>query len=136
MKLLITGSRQFTDYEGLKLAIAAVEKERGKAVTLLLHGGAKGADTLAHRYAEEMGIEVEVILPDYKSHHGKQAPLKRNEELVKRAEVVLALYGPRGRKGGTYYTAQKAMMARKPLTERLADGTLLHNEPELILALK
>ena len=136
MKLLITGSRQFTDYEALELAIETIEKERRASVKLILHGGAKGADTLAERYAETQSIPTTILRPDYAKHFAKVAPLKRNEELVRMADAVLALYGEQGKRGGTYFTAQKAKAANKYLCERFADGRLVHHEPDFVLLFK
>jgi len=98
--------------------------------TLLLHGGAKGADQLAQRYANEHSIPTKVIRPDYESHHYKTAPLHRNTELVKNADYVIALYAEgRTRKGGTWDTVQKALAANKPTTEILPNGSTRHTQP-------
>lgn len=134
MKLLITGSRNFDDYEGLKIAFEALEKELGESASLILHGGAKGADQLAEQYANERGMKTIVIRPDYEQHPAKVAPLKRNSDLVNLADATLALYGKdRDRKGGTWDAVQKTIKANKPLLERMSDGKIVHTEPQLTL---
>ena len=134
MKLLITGSRNFEDYEGLKVAFEVLERELGKSPSLILHGGAKGADQLAEKYAKERGIKTIVIRPDYEQHPAKVAPLKRNSDLVNLADATLALYGKdRDRKGGTWDAVQKTLKANKPLLERMSDGKIVHTEPQLTL---
>ena len=117
MKLLITGSRQATtesDYQRLK---SAIEKHAPQA-TLILHGGANGADQLAQRYAEEKGLPTQVIKPNYQQHPPKVAPLIRNTQLVSAADQVIAFYKT-SKKGGTLDTAQKAAKQGKLLLEIL-----------------
>ena len=61
MKLLITASRKLTDADYPKLA-AAIEKHYPTA-SEILHGGAKGGDQLASRYAQENGLLETVLRP-------------------------------------------------------------------------
>lgn len=136
MKLLITGSRNYNNYDALKSTIdeltiiLQLEEDMDNAPTEILHGGAKGADQLADRYAKEYKIPCTVIRPDYQNHHPKAAPLLRNSELVKLADCTLALYGPkRTGKGGTADAAKKTKAARKHLLERAEDGTTKHTPP-------
>lgn len=130
MKLLITGSRSYDNYEGLKTAIESLASQP----TEILHGGARGADQLAEQYAKAQGIPTTIIKPDYQKHNYKAAPLERNSELVQLADATLALYGKgRDRKGGTWDAAKKTIAANKPLTERLSNGTLRTTTPTLQL---
>ena len=73
MKLLITGSRNFKDVAAFKLAMEEVQKRQNKNITILLHGGAKGADTLAQNWAEEHKLPTQIIKPDYQKHPPKSA---------------------------------------------------------------
>jgi len=127
MKILITGSRTATDYPTLKLAIETAAAFAALNLAnyvetmkpeLILHGGAKGADQLAQRYADAHNLPTEVLRPDYKKYYHKVAPLHRNTELVAKADIVIAYYATnRKRKGGTWDTAQKAIIVGKPLLE-------------------
>jgi len=124
MKLLITGSRKITSYETVKLVIEELEIREGQKITMLLHGGAKGADTLAEKWANENGIKTHVLKPDYKNHHPKSAPIIRNIELVKLADKTLALYSGNKRTGGTGFTAAQTEKVGKPLYEKFKDEYL------------
>lgn len=127
-KLLITGSRTLTNYDELSEAIANAVAKYG-APEVLLHGGADGADTLAQRWADNNGIRCEVIKPNYKEY-GKRAPLVRNNELVNRASVVVAIYD--GKKtNGTSYTAKAAIAKGLPTMETLAGVRVWHEVPTL-----
>ena len=132
MKLLITGSRNFDNYELLKQAIEEVQKRQGEKITIVLHGGAKGADTLAQNWANENKISTQIIKPDYKKYNGKLAPLQRNKELVKLADCTLAFY-TKNRTGGTWYTSQKTIESQKPLYEYLTSKELIYTPPLQLL---
>ena len=129
MKLLITGSRKFDNYGTLKSAIEELENRYGQKITMLLHGGAKGADTLAQQWAKENNIQTLVIKPDYENHEPKVAPLIRNKELVKLADLTLAFYSSQERKGGTWFTAQETIKNNKHLYECFKTGRLMHTSP-------
>ena len=64
MRLGIIGSRKFTDwvrfqYEMLQIFGPVLD------FTLIISGGAKGADTLAELYADRNGIKTKIIKPDW-----------------------------------------------------------------------
>lgn len=128
MKLLITGSRNFDDYNALKQTIEAIQKLQGEKITMLLHGGAIGADSLAQIWADENKVSTQIIKPDYKKYSGKIAPLMRNKELVKQTDCTLAFY-TKNRTGGTWYTSQKTIESQKPLYEYLTSKELIYTAP-------
>lgn len=114
MKLAITGSRKYENYEELKQVINDLAPD----ATHIISGGARGADQLAERYAKEYNLELTIIRPDYKLYPFKAAPLIRNTEIVKQADQVLAFYF-NTQSGGTLDTATKARAAGKLLAEVL-----------------
>ncbi|MFC1884652.1 DUF2493 domain-containing protein [Thermodesulfobacteriota bacterium] len=107
MKTAVIGNRDFNDYEKLKQALSQFK------ISVLVSGGAKGADTLAERYADEHGIEKEIIKPDYKSF-GKSAIFIRNREIVEKCERLIAFWN--GKPGGTEYTIKHADKKNKEIT--------------------
>lgn len=109
MKLAIVGSREFENYD---LLCAEVEKiKQTQTVELIVSGGAKGADTLAKRYAALNHIPMMEFKPDYKQF-GHNAPAQRNALIVENADWVLAFVAPTSR--GTWDTIRKAeKMLRK-----------------------
>ena len=85
----------------------------------VIHGGAEGFDTQVSRVISRLNtayghnIKEVIIRPDYKnSEHKKFAPLKRNEQIVDKSDVILALHDGR-LSGGTYYTIQYALAHEK-----------------------
>lgn len=79
---------------------------------LIISGGTKGIDTVAERYAAAHGIESRVFRPDY-ARFGKAAPLKRNDEMVEQADMVLSIWD--GKSRGTKHTIDYAEKLSKPV---------------------
>ena len=78
VKLLIAGSRNLHDYKLIDKAIlfAGIDKDNIKEV---VHGGAKGIDSLAGKWAENHGIPVKVFLADWKNLRAKECLVKTNQ---------------------------------------------------------
>ena len=74
------------------------------ATTEIVSGGAKGVDTLAKSYAEEIGCKYTEFLPEYEKY-GKAAPIRRNDEIIEYADVVVALWD--GKSKGTKYVIDR-----------------------------
>jgi len=87
MKLAIVGSRSFSDYALLKESIL----KSFPGVTIVVSGGAKGADQLGQKFAEELQLKTEIYLPDWKCY-GKGAGIVRNELIVKNSHAVIAFW--------------------------------------------
>jgi hypothetical protein len=82
---LVTGSRNWTDR-------AAVERAFDQyRPTLIVHGDARGLDTLADQVAEKRGID-RVKCPANWVRHGKRAGMIRNRAMIDlmRPHVVIA----------------------------------------------
>lgn len=78
MFILIAGSRSFNDYQTLK---DITNKEIDpKYQTVIVSGGAKGADKLAEKYAKENGFE-KTIFPAKWEIFGKSAGYIRNVKM-------------------------------------------------------
>ncbi len=89
--VIVTGGRDYSDYERFS-------KEMTKmGPTLVIQGGAPGADALARRWAEEHGVKCETYPAEW-GKYGKSAGPMRNEEMIRAnpEAVVLAFPGGRG----------------------------------------
>lgn len=62
----------------------------------IISGGAKGIDALAEEVARQKCIPFLRFEPAYQLY-GKSAPLLRNEEIVRNADLVLAFWDCRSR---------------------------------------
>lgn len=121
MKLLITGSRKCveSDYVKFEEFLNKLLIEKDLDVTEMIHGGAKGADQFADRWAKARMIPVTVCKPNYEDY-GNSAPLVRNEEMVKLCDVCVAIFKME-QTGGTMYTARRANAKNKLIGSIILD---------------
>ena len=84
LRVIIAGSRDFNDYELLKKSAIEIitKKTMLPDLTRIVSGGARGADTLGERFANEMGLEISRFIPDWEGL-GKRAGYVRNAEMAK-----------------------------------------------------
>ncbi len=108
MKLAIVGSREFENYDLLCAEVAKIQATQ--KIDLIVSGGAKGADTLAKKFAARNRIPLMEFCPDY-DRYGRGAPLQRNTLIVRNSDTVLAFVAATSK--GTWDTIRKAQAAGK-----------------------
>lgn len=109
----VVGSREFSNYDQLKREIDKIIGSDDEIVS----GGAKGADSMAQRYAKENGYNIMIYYPRYRLF-GKGATFIRNKLIAEHADIVLAFYQKgRFQMGGTANTAKHARDLGVPLYE-------------------
>jgi hypothetical protein len=108
MKLAIVGSRDFDDYDFLKKKIlSSINLEE---ISCVISGGARGADSLAERFADEFKISKEIYLADWK-RHGTLAGGLRNIDVANACDVLIAFWD--GVSPGTKDVIKKARCKHK-----------------------
>ena len=90
MKLLITGSRTFSDKV---LLFSELDKLN---FDILISGGAIGTDSIAEEYAINNNIPIDQYKPDYKKY-GRGAPIVRNKKMVELCDFVIAFWDGKSR---------------------------------------
>lgn len=99
MKVLVTGGRH---YSNSKLVFAALDTIGADRITLLIHGDATGADTLADNWAKANGVFIAKfpIFPNTWKKEGKKAGYLRNKLMldVCSPDLVVAFAGNNGTK--------------------------------------
>jgi len=110
MKLAVVGSRGFSDYDLLKSKLDIIHK--AKVITLIISGGAQGADSLAEKWAKENNVETLIFLPDW-NQYGKSAGYKRNIKIVQNSDAVIAFWD--GQSKGTQHSINLAKENKKSL---------------------
>jgi hypothetical protein len=86
MKVAVVGSRGFDDYVKLKQTLDGIP-----SVTLIISGGAKGADSLAEQWATEKGIETVIYKPDW-AKYGRGAGIVRNRIIIEDCDLCVAFW--------------------------------------------
>lgn len=105
MKILICGSRTAVKYKELKELVQSFIVLDGEEVTLI-SGGAKGADAMAEKVAEELGLKIRVVKAEW-DRYGKSAGIVRNLEMIRMApDLVIACWD--GQSKGTKHTVKTA----------------------------
>lgn len=80
-RVLVTGSRSWTDADAIRSALDGVHVFYGDLM-VVVHGGCRrGADAIADRWAKERKVAVETYPADWK-RHGRRAGLFRNDQMV------------------------------------------------------
>lgn len=95
MRLLVCGGRDFTDYAAVCRALDQVNEAVG--ISAIIHGAARGADSLGARWAQERGI-LTVAFPADWNKRGKGAGHIRNQQMLDEGcpEGVVAFPGGTG----------------------------------------
>ena len=94
MRIVVTGGRDFADVSAVARALKAVHDKRG--ISLLIQGGANGADRLCAEWAWDRQIPVGIYNADWKSH-GKAAGPLRNQRMIDEGKPDAAVAFPGGR---------------------------------------
>lgn len=101
MKVLVCGSRDW----GNSLAIDSVISSMPKG-TVVITGGARGADRWAHEAAQEAGLATMVFKADW-TQYGRAAGYRRNIEMLdEQPDLVVAFWD--GLSRGTAHTIREA----------------------------
>jgi hypothetical protein len=103
---LICGGRDFADDAMFDNAMRDLMHIRGGCPRKIVHGGAKGADTMAGEFGHRMSVACFAVLPDWQ--RGKMAGPLRNQKMLDeyKPNLVVAFPGGRG-------TADMVSRARK-----------------------
>lgn len=96
MRVLVCGGRSFNDPMTLGSWLGGIHKNNGP-ITLLIEGGAPGADFMAREFAKWMGIPVKTFEADW-DRFGRSAGPRRNKQMLDegKPDLVVAFEGGKG----------------------------------------
>jgi predicted Rossmann fold nucleotide-binding protein DprA/Smf involved in DNA uptake len=106
-RVAIIGSREFKNKSYLDEKMSKLQEEY--EITIIVSGGAKGADTMGVQWANRNKIATKVFLPNFKKH--KRAYHYRNRQIVHDTDIIIALWN--GSSTGTKYTIDYARSLNK-----------------------
>lgn len=93
MKVLVCGGRNFNDALTLGSWLGGIHKNNGP-ITLLIEGGAPGADFMARKFAEWQGIPVQTFEADWETHGRAAGPIRNKQMLDEgKPDLVVAFEG-------------------------------------------
>lgn len=112
MKLLVSGSREFSDFALTRRWLQALLLPGD----ILIHGAARGADTAAAVVALEMGIECIPYPADWDKYGKKAGPI-RNQQMLEAEHPDLVLAFPLHGSRGTWDMMDRAIKAKVHVIE-------------------
>jgi hypothetical protein len=111
-KIIIAGSRDFHDYELLKIEAnkfinqyKATLNDFDDNSILIISGNARGADKLGEQYGQEYNYFCQVMPADW-NKYGKRAGYLRNAQMAKEADALIAFWD--GQSRGTQHMIELA----------------------------
>ena len=112
-RVIIAGCRYYNNYEEAKAFIDfCLSNIRKKNEIVILSGGARGADAIGERYAEENGFSIEKYPADWEKY-GRSAGPRRNEKMAEISDYVICFWD--GKSRGTKSMIEYAKKYNKPL---------------------
>lgn len=92
-RVLVCGGRDYSDTDAMRKAL----DEELREGDVVVHGAARGADLMAAHIAHSMeGVKVEAHPADWGKHGPSAGPIRNQEMLDSRVDLVLAFAGGRG----------------------------------------
>lgn len=110
MRVLVCGGRYFDDAKWLEHELNFIHEAVN--ITELIHGGARGADTLAGEWASHREIPVKVFPANWKKH-GKAAGFIRNHQMIDEGNPFMVVAFPGG--NGTQHMIETAIEKATPV---------------------
>lgn len=95
LRVLVCGGRDFNDALTLGSWLGGIHKDHG--ISVLIHGGARGADFMAGKFAEWQGIPVKVYPADWDKDGKAAGPIRNARMLAEgKPDLVVAFEGGNG----------------------------------------
>lgn len=124
IRVLICGGRQFSDAEHLAQVLDAIRQRRGP-FAVVIHGAARGADTMAGEWATARDIPVQEFPAQWEAFQNRRSagPIRNQQMLTEgKPDLVIAFPGARG-------TAHMVRLAREAGVEVIEEPGR-HETPE------
>ena len=118
MKVLVTGSRHWQDFDAVKFMLEEVHPD------IVVHGRARGADCCAHFACEELGLTVangrlRPYPADWVAHGSAAGPIRNQKMLdvehTKKEPIDMCLAFPEKDSVGTWDMVERCLKAGIPV---------------------
>lgn len=116
LNVAIVGSREYADMEQVVAFVNSLP-----VGTVVVSGGARGVDSIAEAAAKRRGLETCIFPADW-TRYGKAAGIRRNVDIVNKADAIVAFWD--GRSRGTEFTIELARAKDKPVHVVIAGDPL------------
>ena len=109
MKIIVAGSRTFTDYNMTRDILNNISEFN--MITTIISGQARGADTQGEMWAASYKIPVKKYPANW-TDYGKRAGYIRNEQMAKEGDMLIAFWD--GKSKGTKHMLDTMRKMDKP----------------------
>ena len=110
MKVIVCGDRNWTNKEAIKRELSEFPP-----CTEVIHGGCRGADTLAGDAARELGFNVRVVVAQWNLHGRAAGPIRNQKMLDNNPHYVLAFHADIENSKGTKHMVSIATKSGTPV---------------------
>lgn len=94
-RVLVCGGREYADWRTMSDVLWGIHHDT--RIAEIIHGGARGADEMATRWATLADVPLSVIRADWQRHGTAAGPIRNQEMLDRlRPDLVIAFPGGRG----------------------------------------
>lgn len=108
MRVLVCGGRDYENFDVVRATLDSLKP------SLIIEGGAAGADYCAAHWATKTGVPIRTFPADWKSHGRAAGPI-RNQQMLDEGKPDLVVAFPGGR--GTADMIRRARAAGVPVQE-------------------
>lgn len=114
LRVLVCGGRNYDDLGAVWGQLDAFHALQGP-IAVIIHGGARGADLLADKWAITNNVPRAIFVPDWEAH-GKAAGPMRNRRMLDKArpDIVIAFPGGRGTADMVFQAVEAGVEVVKP----------------------
>lgn len=115
MKVIVCGGRNWSDFGIIRRELSKLPKD-----TIVIHGGASGADKIGEHVALDLGFMTKSF-PALWNVHGKKAGILRNLDMIREVpDLVLAFHKNINESKGTKHTVNEAR--KRGITVKIIEG--------------
>jgi hypothetical protein len=113
VKVLVTGSREFIDYHTIYAALDEIWLQKPSSGMIVIHGDARGADTIADKWAVTRSDTSVVRVPADWTNDGRYAggPIRNRRMLELGPDLVVAFFHKGAKNKGTTNMVNQAKEA-------------------------
>lgn len=121
IRVLVCGGRDFDDRAALDAALDRLHAQH--RFTLLIAGGARGADTMAEQWARDRGIRTRIYMARWTIYGRAAGPIRNARMLRKgRPDLVVAFPGGKGTAGMVALARDAGVEVVVPLRNELSEA--------------
>lgn len=115
MIAIFCGDRDWDDYEKIKQVMECIHYGwwmRERCLTLVVQGGARGADSLSKKAAKNLSIRCKTVVANWRDHHRAAGPIRNKKMLdTYKPKLVVAFHSNIEKSKGTKDMLRQAKKA-------------------------